>query len=59
MSRYEGAPNAFATGPSKSSSLVAVSIGLLQSMNRKQVEALLAHEVAHIENGDMVALTLI
>jgi heat shock protein HtpX len=38
---------------------VAVSIGLLQSMNRKQVEALLAHEVAHIENGDMVALTLI
>lgn len=56
---YEGAPNAFATGPSKSSSLVAVSTGLLQSMNRKQVEAVLAHEVAHIENGDMVTLTLI
>ncbi|MBN2437455.1 MAG: protease HtpX [Deltaproteobacteria bacterium] len=56
---YEGAPNAFATGPSKSNSLVAVSTGLLQSMNRKEVEAVLAHEVAHIENGDMVTLTLI
>lgn len=56
---YEGAPNAFATGPSKSNSLVAVSTGLMQSMNRKQVEAVLAHEVAHIENGDMVTLTLI
>jgi len=56
---YEGAPNAFATGPSKSNSLVAVSTGLLQSMNRKQVEAVLAHEVTHIENGDMVTLTLI
>ena len=56
---YEGAPNAFATGPSKSSSLVAVSTGLLQSMNKKQIEAVLAHEVAHIENGDMVTLTLI
>jgi len=56
---YAGAPNAFATGPSKSNSLVAVSTGLMQSMNRKQVEAVLAHEVAHIENGDMVTLTLI
>ncbi|NTV97960.1 MAG: protease HtpX [Chlorobiaceae bacterium] len=56
---YEGAPNAFATGPSKSRSLVAVSTGLLQSMNRKEVEAVLAHEVSHIENGDMVTLTLI
>jgi heat shock protein HtpX len=56
---YEGGPNAFATGHSKSNSLVAVSTGLLQSMNRKQVEAVLAHEVAHIENGDMVTLTLI
>lgn len=56
---YEGAPNAFATGPSKSNSLVAVSTGLMQSMNRKEVEAVLAHEVAHIENGDMVTLTLI
>jgi heat shock protein HtpX len=56
---YEGAPNAFATGPSKSNSLVAVSTGLMQSMNRRQVEAVLAHEVAHIANGDMVTLTLI
>ncbi|WP_417913866.1 protease HtpX [Candidatus Electronema sp. JM] len=56
---YEGAPNAFATGPSKSNSLVAVSTGLLQTMNRRQVEAVLAHEVAHVANGDMVTLTLI
>ncbi|KZK74508.1 MAG: zinc metalloprotease HtpX [Pelodictyon luteolum] len=56
---YEGAPNAFATGPSRSKSLVAVSSGLLRSMDRKQVEAVLAHEVAHIQNGDMVTLTLI
>jgi len=56
---YEGAPNAFATGPSKSNSLVAVSTGLLQSMNEQEVEAVLAHEVAHIANGDMVTLTLI
>ncbi|MEK9817867.1 MAG: M48 family metalloprotease, partial [Limnobacter sp.] len=50
---YEGAPNAFATGPSKSNSLVAVSTGLLQSMSREEAEAVLAHEVAHIANGDM------
>jgi heat shock protein HtpX len=56
---YQGSPNAFATGPSKSNSLVAVSTGLLQRMNRKEVEAVLAHEVSHIENGDMVTLTLI
>ncbi len=56
---YEGEPNAFATGPSKSNSLVAVSTGLLQTMNKKEVEAVLAHEVAHIANGDMVTLTLI
>lgn len=56
---YEGAPNAFATGPSRSNSLVAVSTGLLQTMNRRQVEAVLAHEMAHIANGDMVTLTLI
>ncbi len=51
--------NAFATGPSKSRSLVAVSSGLLQSMRREEVEGVLAHEVAHIQNGDMVTLTLI
>jgi heat shock protein HtpX len=56
---YDGAPNAFATGASKSKSLVAVSTGLMQSMNKQQVEAVLAHEVAHIQNGDMVTLTLI
>ncbi|SFZ71723.1 protease HtpX [Chitinimonas taiwanensis] len=56
---YEGAPNAFATGPSKSNSLVAVSTGLLQTMRKREVEAVLAHEVAHIANGDMVTLTLI
>ncbi len=56
---YEGAPNAFATGATKNSSLVAVSTGLLQSMTREEVEAVLAHEVAHIANGDMVTLTLI
>ncbi|PKO88343.1 MAG: protease HtpX [Betaproteobacteria bacterium HGW-Betaproteobacteria-10] len=56
---YEGDPNAFATGASKNSSLVAVSTGLLQSMTREEAEAVLAHEVAHIANGDMVTLTLI
>lgn len=56
---YEGAPNAFATGATKNSSLVAVSTGLLSSMSREQVAAVLAHEVAHIANGDMVTLTLI
>jgi len=56
---YDGAPNAFATGATKNSSLVAVSTGLLQSMSQQEVEAVLAHEVAHIANGDMVTLTLI
>lgn len=56
---YEGDPNAFATGASKNSSLVAVSTGLLQSMNKEEVEAVLAHEVAHIANGDMVTMTLV
>jgi heat shock protein HtpX len=56
---FEGAPNAFATGAFKNSSLVAVSTGLLQSMSREEVEAVLGHEVAHVANGDMVTLTLI
>jgi heat shock protein HtpX len=51
--------NAFATGMSKNSSLVAVSTGLLQQMTRKEAEAVLGHEVAHAANGDMVTLTLI
>lgn len=52
-------PNAFATGATKNSSLVAVSTGLMNSMTRDEVEAVLAHEMAHIGNGDMVTLTLI
>lgn len=56
---YDGEPNAFATGAFKDSALVAVSTGLLQSMNRDEVEAVLGHEVAHIANGDMVTMTLI
>ncbi|OFW13616.1 MAG: zinc metalloprotease HtpX [Acidobacteria bacterium RIFCSPLOWO2_12_FULL_67_14] len=51
--------NAFATGPSKRRSLVAVSSGLLRSMRRDEVEGVLAHEVAHIGNGDMVTMTLL
>lgn len=51
--------NAFATGPSKSNSLVAVSSGLLQRMNEREIDGVLAHEVAHIANGDMVTMTLI
>ena len=56
---YEGEPNAFATGAFKNSALVAVSTGLLQSMNREEVGAVLGHEVAHVANGDMVTMTLI
>jgi len=51
--------NAFATGPSKKRSLVAVSSGLLNTMSEAEMEGVLAHEVAHIANGDMVTLTLI
>ncbi len=56
---YEGEANAFATGAFKNSALVAVSTGLLETMNRQEVEAVIGHEVAHIANGDMVTLTLI
>jgi heat shock protein HtpX len=56
---YEGDPNAFATGAFKNSALVAVSTGLLQSMSKGEVEAVLGHEVAHVANGDMVTMTLI
>ncbi|HDR1806633.1 TPA: protease HtpX [Pasteurella multocida] len=51
--------NAFATGPSKNNSLVAVSTGLLRAMTQDEAEAVLAHEVAHIKNGDMVTMTLL
>jgi len=56
---YEGAPNAFATGAFRDSALVAVSTGLLESMSREEVEAVLGHEISHVANGDMVTLTLI
>ena len=56
---YEGPANAFATGAFKDSALVAVSTGLLESMDRNEVEAVLGHEVSHVANGDMVTLTLI
>jgi len=52
-------PNAFATGWNKNNALVAVSTGLLHSMNKNEIEAVLAHEVSHVANGDMVTLTLI
>jgi len=51
--------NAFATGASRNNALVAVSTGLLRSMTREEAEAVLAHEVSHIANGDMITLTLI
>lgn len=57
---YQGREvNAFATGPSKSNSLVAVSRGLLDAMTKDEAEAVLAHEVSHIKNGDMVTMVLL
>lgn len=56
---YDGAANAFATGAFKNSALVAVSTGLLQSMSKDEVEAVLAHEISHVANGDMVTMTLV
>src|SRR6266540_7393876 len=56
---YEGPANAFATGAFRDSALVAVSTGLLESMSREEVEAVLGHEISHVANGDMVTLTLI
>ncbi|MBD8526128.1 protease HtpX [Pseudomarimonas arenosa] len=52
-------PNAFATGMNKNAALVAVSTGLLQNMERDEVEAVLGHEIAHVANGDMVTLALV
>ncbi|HEX9803532.1 MAG TPA: protease HtpX, partial [Gammaproteobacteria bacterium] len=52
-------PNAFATGMSRNNSLVAVSTGLMQAMSQEEVEAVLAHEVSHVANGDMVTMALI
>jgi heat shock protein HtpX len=56
---YEGPANAFATGAFRDSALVAVSTGLMESMSKKEVEAVLGHEISHVANGDMVTLTLI
>jgi heat shock protein HtpX len=56
---YEGTPNAFATGAFRNSALVGVSTGLLKTMPKEEVEAVLAHEVAHIANGDMQTMTLV
>jgi heat shock protein HtpX len=56
---YQGESNAFATGAFKNSALVAVSTGLLQGMNREEVEAVIGHEISHVANGDMVTMTLI
>lgn len=56
---YQGAANAFATGAFRNSALVAVSTGLLESMTKEEVEAVLGHEVSHVANGDMVTLSLI
>jgi len=56
---YSDEMNAFATGPSKNKSLVAVSSGLIHNMNKEEVEAVIGHEVAHIANGDMVTMTLL
>jgi len=52
-------PNAFATGASRNNSLVAVSTGLLRAMQPNEVEAVLAHEVSHVANGDMITMTLL
>lgn len=51
--------NAFATGPSRNNALVAVSTGLLRNMGRSEAEAVLAHEVSHVANGDMVTMALV
>lgn len=55
----DATPNAFATGMNRNNALVAVSTGLLQSMTKDEVEAVLAHEVSHVANGDMVTMALI
>jgi heat shock protein HtpX len=55
---FQAPPNAFATGWDKDNSLVAVSTGLLELMNRDEIEGVLAHEISHIKNGDMVTMTL-
>lgn len=56
---YEGGPNAFATGAFRNSALVAVSTGLLHTLDREEIEAVIGHEVSHVANGDMVTMALV
>ena len=56
---FDGPPNAFATGPSKSNSLVAISTSLFDMMDTKEIEGVIAHEINHIRHGDMVTMTLV
>jgi heat shock protein HtpX len=56
---YEGSPNAFATGAFKNKSLVAVSTGIIRSMTREELRAVIGHEISHVSNGDMVTMTLL
>ena len=56
---FRGEPNAFATGANRNNALVAVSDGLMHSMSKDEVEAVLAHEVGHIANGDMITMSLL
>jgi heat shock protein HtpX len=56
---FDGPPNAFATGPSKSNALVAVSTSLFDLMDAKEIEGVIAHEINHIKNGDMITMTLV
>ena len=56
---FNGPPNAFATGPSKNNALVAVSTSLFDMMDTKEIEGVIAHEINHIKNGDMITMTLV
>lgn len=56
---FDGPPNAFATGPSKNNALVAVSTSLFDLMDTKEIEGVIAHEINHIKNGDMITMTLV
>jgi len=55
---FNAAPNAFATGWDKNNALVAVSTGLIEMMSREEIEGVIAHEISHVKNGDMVTMTL-
>lgn len=59
VAMYDGSPNAFATGYDRNNALVAVSSGLIESMDKDALKAVLAHEIAHIKNGDMITMSLL